>query len=272
MRCVPSGRTPAPFPKSDAKDTVMIIKIPIPKIEIERPSPDLIKRLEGIGSATASSELRKLGISSPAIEGITSFVPEKSIVGPAITLQYLPKREDQFPEGGEYRAPDSQVHRHALYHAQAGDIVVVDGRGEVSSGVFGDMMLTYFKGRGGLGIIIDGAIRDFGDAKKLGLGMWLKGVTPYAHTVTVQFPYAYNVPIDCSGTLVIPGDIIIADDDGAVVVPAALAEQLAEAGGEHSEWEVFTREKLSEGGDLRKYYPLNDEAKAEYEEWKKTNG
>ena len=250
----------------------MIIKTPIPKIDIERPSPDLIKRLEGIGSATASGELRKLGISSPVIEGITSFVPRKSIVGPAITLQYLPKREDQYPEAGEYREPDSQVHRHALYHAQAGDIVVVDGRGEVSSGVFGDMMLTYFKGRGGLGIIIDGAIRDFGDAKKLGLGMWLKGVTPYAHTVTVQFPYAYNVPIDCSGTLVIPGDIIIADDDGAVVVPAALAEQLAEAGGEHSEWEVFTREKLSEGGDLRKYYPLNNEAKSEYEEWKKTNG
>jgi len=272
LRCVPASRTPAPFPQTDAKDTVMIIKTPIPKIDIERPSPDLIKRLEGIGSATASGELRKLGISSPVIEGITSFVPRKSIVGPAITLQYLPKREDQYPEAGEYREPDSQVHRHALYHAQAGDIVVVDGRGEVSSGVFGDMMLTYFKGRGGLGIIIDGAIRDFGDAKKLGLGMWLKGVTPYAHTVTVQFPYAYNVPIDCSGTLVIPGDIIIADDDGAVVVPAALAEQLAEAGGEHSEWEVFTRKKLSEGGDLRKYYPLNDEAKAEYEEWKKTNG
>ena len=67
-------------------------------------------------------------------------------------------------------------------------------------------------------------------------------------------------------------DVIIADDDGAVVVPITFAEQLAEAGGEHSEWEVFTREKLSGGGDLRKYYPLNDEAKAEYEVWKKTNG
>jgi regulator of RNase E activity RraA len=249
----------------------VIIKTPIPKIEIERPSKDLIKRLQGIGSATASGELRKLGIKAAAIDGLRSFVPGVSIVGPAITLQYLPKREDQYPEG-EYREPESQVHRHALYHAQAGDIIVVDGRGEITSGVFGEMMLTYLKGRGGLGIVIDGAIRDFGDAKDLGLGMWLKGVTPYGHTQTVQFPYAYNVPIDCAGTLVLPGDIIIADDDGAVVVPRDLAEKLAEVGGAHSEWEVFTRIKLSEGGDLRKYYPLTDEARAEYEEWKKTNG
>jgi regulator of RNase E activity RraA len=249
----------------------MIIKTPIPKIDIERPSKDLIKRLEGIGSATASGELRKLGIKSSVIDGLKSFVPGKSVVGPAITLQYMPKREDQFPEG-EYRDPESQVHRHALYYAEAGDIIVVDGRGEISSGVFGEMMLTYLKGRGGLGIVIDGAIRDFGDAKDLGLGMWLKGVTPYSHTQTVQFPYAYNVPIDCAGTLVMPGDIIIADDDGAVVVPQQLAEQLAEVGTEHAEWEVFVRIKLSEGGDLRKYYPLTDEARVEYEEWKQTNG
>ncbi|MDA0597342.1 MAG: ribonuclease activity regulator RraA [Chloroflexi bacterium] len=249
----------------------MIIKTPIPKIDIERPSKDLIKRLEGIGSATASGELRKLGIKAAVIDGLTSFVPGKSVVGPAITLQYMPKREDQFPEG-EYRDPESQVHRHALYHVQSGDIIVVDGRGEISSGVFGEMMLTYLKGKGGLGIVIDGAIRDYGDSKELGLGMWMKGVTPYPHTQTVQFPYAYNVPIDCAGTLVMPGDIIIADDDGAVVVPAQLAEQLAEVGGEHAEWEVFVRIKLAEGGDLRKYYPMTNEARAEYEVWKKTNG
>ena len=249
----------------------MIIKTPIPKIDIERPSKNLIKRLEGIGSATASGELRKLGIKAAVIDGLTSFVPGKSVVGPAITLQYMPKREDQFPEG-EYRDPESQVHRHALYHVQSGDIIVVDGRGEISSGVFGEMMLTCHKGKGGLGIVIDGAIRDYGDSKELGLGMWMKGVTPYSHTQTVQFPYAYNVPIDCAGTLVMPGDIIIADDDGAVVVPAQLAEQLAEVGGEHAEWEVFVRIKLAEGGDLRRYYPMTDEARAEYEVWKKTNG
>ena len=249
----------------------MVIQHPIPKIEIKRPSKELIKKLEGIPSATASSELRRLGFARSVIDGVTAFTPGARVVGPAITLQYLPKREDVFEEG-EYRDPEKQVHRHALYHAQSGDIVVVDGRGEISSGVFGEMMMTYFKGKGGLGIVIDGAIRDYPEAKELGLGLWLKGVTPYGHTQTVQYPYAYNVPIDCSGTLVLPGDIIIADDDGAVVVPASVAEQLAEKGTEHAEWEVFVRQRLSEGGELRKYYPLTDEARAEYEEWKKTNG
>jgi regulator of RNase E activity RraA len=249
----------------------MPAKTPIPSIDIKRPSKDLIKRLQGIGSATASSELRRLGISKAAITGPTAFTPGTSIVGPALTLQFMPKREDQYPEG-EYHDPESQIHRHVLYHAQAGDVVVVDARGELTSGVFGGMMMTYFKGRGGLGIIIDGAVRDFPEAKKLGLGLWLKGVTPYSHTQTVQFPFAYNVPIDCSGTLVMPGDIIIADDDGSVVVPIALAEQLAEKGGEHAEWEVFTKLKLEQGGDLRKYYPLNEEGRAEYEVWKKKQG
>ena len=75
-------------------------------------------------------------------------------------------------------------------------------------------------------------------------------------------------PIACGGVLVMPGDIIIADDDGAVVVPLAVAPQLVERAGAHHEWEEFSRRRLSEGGDLRKYYPLNEEARAEYEAWK----
>jgi regulator of RNase E activity RraA len=156
-----------------------------------------------------------------------------------------------------------------LYHAQPGDIVVVDARGEMSSGVFGEMMMTYFKGKGGAGVVIDGCLRDIAEIKKLGLGLWIKGATPNFHTQTVQFPFAVNVPVACGGVLVMPGDIIIADDDGAVVVPIKLAPELAKKASQHVEWEQFSRLKLSQGGDLRKYYPLNDAAHAEYEAWKK---
>ena len=114
-----------------------------------------------------------------------------------------------------------------------------------------------------------GCLRDISEINKLGLGLWIKGATPNFHTQTVQFPAAINIPIGCGGALVLPGDIIVADDDGAVVVPQAAAPQLVKKAGEHVEWEVFSRLKLSQGGDLRKYYPLNDEAKAEYEVWKK---
>ena len=241
---------------------------PIQTQDINRPSKELIEKLSKISSATASGDLFKLGVRSAHILGPIARTPGKTVVGPALTLQFLPKRED-LHQSGEYQGPERQLHRHALYHTQPGDIVVVDARGDLSSGVFGDMMMTYFYGRGGLGVIVDGCIRDFPKVQKLDLGIWTRGVTPNFHVQTNIFPFAVNVPIGCGGVLVMPGDIIIADDDGAVVVPIALAEELAEKGGAHAEWEDFSRMKLFEGGDLRKYYPLSDEARVEYEAWRK---
>ncbi len=127
---------------------------------------------------------------------------------------------------------------------------------DMTAGVFGEMMLTYFMGRGGLGVVIDGCIRDFPEAKKLGIGLWMRGTTPNFHTQTGIFPYAVNVPIACNNVLVIPGDIIVADDDGVVVVPVKMAEALLAKSSTHHEWEEFSRIRLSEGGDLRTYYPL----------------
>jgi regulator of RNase E activity RraA len=239
---------------------------------IKRPSKELVKILqEQVGSATAAGELARLGIRDPFIKGVTSWTPGKTIAGPAVTLQFMPKREDLYGEG-EYVNPESQLHRHVLYQAEAGDIVVVDARGDMQSGVFGNMMLTYLQGKGGLGIVVDGAIRDSEIAKRLGLGLWLKGVTPNFHTQTNIVPFAVNVPVACGGVLVMPGDIIVADDDGAVVVPIALAEVLAERAQHHAEWEDFSREMLESGGDLRKYYPLSEKAWVEYKEWCKKVG
>jgi regulator of RNase E activity RraA len=243
-------------------------KTTVQTADIKRPPKSLIKQLEGIGSATATGELSRMGIRNAFIQGPVAWTPGKSIVGPALTLQFMPKRGDIYPEG-EYIDPERQLHRHVLYHTQPGDIVVVDARGEMSSGVFGEMMLTYFKGRGGIGAVIDGCVRDWPHAKEVELGYWLRGVTPNFHVQTILMPFAVNVPIACGNALVMPGDIIIADDDGAVVVPIKLAPDLAKKGHEHAEWEVFTKLRLSQGGDLRKYYPLTDEARAEYEAWRK---
>jgi regulator of RNase E activity RraA len=235
--------------------------------DISRPPKELIDGLAHIGSATASGELSRLGIRDPQIRGPLPWTPGKSIVGPALTLQFMPKREDLYGED-EYTDPEKQLHRHVLYHAQAGDVVVVDARGDMGSGVFGEMMLTYFKGRGGVGVVIDGCIRDYPKAKDLGLGFWLRGVTPNFHTQTNIMPFAVNVPVACGGVLVMPGDIIVADDDGVVVVPIRLAPELLAKASEHAEWEEFSKLKLSEGGDLRKYYPLRQDAQAEYEAWR----
>ncbi|QGN35737.1 ribonuclease activity regulator RraA [Microlunatus sp. Gsoil 973] len=237
--------------------------------EISRPDPGLVAALARIGSATASGELSKLGVRSAHITGPVSHTPGVVAAGPALTLQFMPKREDLYSVD-EYADPEKQLHRHVLYHAQPGDFVVVDARGSMTSGVFGEMMLTYFAGRGGAGVVIDGCIRDFGHARNLGVGLWLRGVTPNFHSQTDIFPTAVNVPVACGNTTVVPGDIIVADDDGAVVVPIALAPRLVETAGAHAEWEEFSRIRLSEGGDLRRYYPLSEAARPEYEEWRAT--
>jgi regulator of RNase E activity RraA len=235
--------------------------------DIVRPATELVTGLAAIGSATASGELNRLGVRSAHIRGPVSYTPGVSVAGPALTLQFMPKREDLY-QVDEYAEPEAQLHRHVLYHTRPGDIVVVDARGDMGSGVFGEMMLIYFKSRGGLGVVVDGCIRDYGKVKDLGPGLWLRGTTPNFHSQTGIFPTAVNVPVACGNTVVMPGDIIVADDDGAVVVPIKLAPALLARASDHADWEEFSRMRLSQGGDLRRYYPLSEEARPEYELWR----
>ncbi|MBN9304616.1 MAG: ribonuclease activity regulator RraA [Devosia sp.] len=237
---------------------------------IKRPPRHIIDALRDIGTATVAGTLGHAGFRNPHMLGPVSQRPGKSIVGPALTLQFLPQRPDLFSEG-EYADPETQLHRHVLYQVEEGDVVVVDARGDMSSGVFGDMMSTYFKGRGGAGIVIDGVMRDRPNVEKLDLALWLRGWTPNYHVQVSIFPSAVNVPIACGGVTVIPGDIIMADDDGVIVLPPSMAEQVIEESRKHADWEVFSREKLQQGADLRRYYPLHPDAQGEYEAWRKLN-
>ena len=235
--------------------------------DITRPDPTLADRLAAIGAATTSSELNRIGLRNCHIRGPVALNRGYSVAGPALTLQMMPKREDLF-EGGEYDNPELQLHRHVMYPAKAGDMIVVDARGDMDSGIFGEMMLAFVAGRGGKGVVIDGCIRDAGPASGIDLGIWARGATPNYHAQTNIIPYAVNVPIACGGTFVMPGDLIVADDDGAVVVPVALAAKIVEVAGEHAEWEEFSRLRLSQGADLEKYYPLSDEVQDEYIAWR----
>jgi regulator of RNase E activity RraA len=236
--------------------------------DIVRPPADWSKRLEEIGTATISSTLQRLGIRNPHIVGPVQRHDGRSAAGPALTLQFMPKREDVFG-ASEYDDPELQLHRHVLYHTRPGDMVVVDARGDRRSGIFGEMMLTYFKGKGGVGCVIDGCVRDFKNVKQVDVGLWTTGLTPNFHAQTDIMPFAVNGPIACGDTFVMPGDIVVADDDGAVVVPVALAEQVIAAGAEHHEWEEFSKLRLEQGGELKRYYPLTEAARPEYEEWRR---
>ena len=181
--------------------------------------------------------------------------------------QFLPKREDVFG-ADEYEQPELQLHRHVMYHTQPGDMMVVDARGDLRSGIFGEMMLTCFKVRG-VGCVIDGCLRD---AEKIDIDLWTTGLTPNLHAQTDIMPYGLNVPIACGGVFVIPGDIVVGDDDGAIVVPVSLAEKVIEKGSEHHDWEEFVKMRLEGGGDMRLHYPLTDVARPEYEAWRAAQG
>jgi regulator of RNase E activity RraA len=238
--------------------------------DINRPPKHLIEGLRHLGAATIAGTLGHMGFKNPHMTGILPQTKGKTICGPALTLQCLPQRPDLFSEG-EYADPETQLHRHVLYHVQEGDVVVVDARGDMRSGIFGDMMSTYFKGRGGAGIIIDGVMRDRPNVEKLDLALWLKGWSPNYHVQTDIFPNAVNVTIACGGVTVVPGDIIVADDDGAVVVPVSMAEEVIRDGQKHAEWEEFSRIKLMAGEPLQRYYPLHPDAEDEYQAWRKLN-
>ena len=244
------------------------IVLPIHGEMVQRPDPILIAQLRQVSSATASAMLHKLGIRQAFIQGPTTRLPGAKIVGPVLTLQFMPQREDiasgQSQEDIEKRTALWAV----LEQVTPGDILVVQAFGDPYTGCFGEMLLTYFKGRGGAGLVVDGFIRDWPYVKQLGLPIWAQGVTPNYASQASLFPWAYNIPIACSRVLVLPGDILIADDDGAVVIPAQIAPLMVQQTLAHEDWETFSRMRLAEGRPLQTYYPLSEEGWREYELWR----
>lgn len=244
------------------------IRLPITGPAFSRPDPALIEQLTHVSSATASAMLHKMGIRQTFIHGPLPRVPGAKVVGPAVTLQFMPQREDIASGMAQEHAEKVSALWSVFDSVEPGDVLVVQAWSDPYTGCMGDMLTTYFKGRGGAGVVVDGCVRDWPKIKELGVPMWTVGLTPNYASQATLFPWAYNVPVACSCVLVMPGDIIIADDDGAVMVPAKMAPLVAEHTLAHEEWEVFSRIRLLEGGSLHKYYPLNDEGWAEYEVWR----
>ncbi len=244
------------------------IQLPIAGPAFARPAPALIERLRSVGTATASALLHKMGVRQTFISGPLPRTPGRKVVGAAVTLQFMPKREDVLTLAEAYSFEKTSALWAVFETVQPGDVLMIQAWNDRYTGCLGEMLATYFKGRGGLGIVVDGCVRDWPGIQEVDIPLWTCGFTPNYASQGPLMPYAYNTPVALSNVLVIPGDIVIADDDGAVVIPAQMAEFVAEQTTQHEAWEVFTRMKLAEGGSLRKYYPLSEEGWAEYEVWK----
>jgi len=225
-------------------------------------TPELKAKLESVCTATLSSQLRKRGLNNVSIDGLSSTRPEKRIVGLARTLRYVPNREDLFKaHGGGFNAQ-----KKAIDSVNEGEILVMEARGEKGTGTIGDILALRAQVRGAAAIITDGGVRDFAAVAAMDMPTYYANPHP-AVLGRRHIPWDTDITIACGGTTVQPGDIIVADADGILVIPPALAEELADDSIAQEREEVFIAEMVQQGHSVDGLYPLNAEWRAKYEEW-----
>src|SRR6476469_11182436 len=202
--------------------------LPIGGPPFARPDPNLIKQLYQVGSATASALMHKMGVRQTFIQGPLPRTPGAKVVGPVVTLQFMPQREDVASGMAQEHVEKVSALWAVFDTVQPGDVLAVQAFGDAYTGCMGEMLVTYFKGRGGIGIVVDGCIRDWPHVQEIGTPIWTRGFTPNYASQASLFPWAYNGPIACSRVLGLQRDIIIADYAAAVVVPIQLVPQFLE--------------------------------------------
>ncbi|GIU54553.1 fumarylacetoacetate hydrolase family protein [Arthrobacter sp. NicSoilC12] len=225
-------------------------------------SPELKAKLESVCTATLSSQLRKRGLNNVSIDGLTSTRPDKRIVGLARTLRYVPNREDLFTtHGGGFNAQ-----KKAIDSVNEGEILVMEARGEKGTGTIGDILALRAQVRGAAAIITDGGVRDFTAVAAMDMPTYYANPHP-AVLGRRHIPWDTDITIACGGTTVQPGDIIVADADGILVIPPALAEELADDSIAQEREETFIAEMVQQGHSVDGLYPLNAAWRTRYQEW-----
>ncbi|SFT48426.1 fumarylacetoacetate hydrolase family protein [Arthrobacter sp. ov118] len=223
---------------------------------------ELKAKLESVCTATLSSQLRKRGLNNVSIDGLTSTRPEKRIVGLARTLRYVPNREDLFKtHGGGFNAQ-----KQAIDSVNEGEILVMEARGEKGTGTIGDILALRAQVRGAAAIITDGGVRDFSAVAAMDMPTYYSNPHP-AVLGRRHIPWDTDITIACGGATVQPGDIIVADSDGILVIPPALAEELAEDSIAQEREETFIAEMVQQGHSVDGLYPLGAAWRTRYEEW-----
>jgi len=216
--------------------------------------------LSRVPVAALSQQLRRYGIDNATIEGVRPLRAGQTLVGTARTLRYLPLREDLFGAfGGGYN-----MQKQLFDSLDDGDVVVIDARGDATAGTFGDALALRARQRGAAGIISDGGVRDADAVTATGLPVFTGGAHP-AVLGRRHVPWEYDVTIACGGTVVQPGDIIVADADGVVVIPPALVEEVLEAAAAQEIEDAWIARRVAEGHPLEGLFPMNASWRARFD-------
>jgi regulator of RNase E activity RraA len=226
----------------------------------------LIDRLSGITTATITTILLKKGLRNVWIRGARPLRPETPrLVGRAFTLRFVPAREDlATPES--WASPKST--RAAIEAMPEGAIAVVDAMGITDAGIFGDILCARMKKRGVAALVTDGVVRDVAGVLGTDLPIWCQGAAAPPSVAGLTF-VNWQEPIGCGGVAVFPDDVVVLDQDGAVLIPAKLVEEVTEAGVEQERFEGWIMGEVEKGLPLPGLYPPNAETKARYEKSKK---
>lgn len=233
-----------------------------------RPSPaegaELAARLRAVPTSTAAVILRELGVRSVVLAGVRPIVPPdgETVAGPARTLRFLPRRED-VPA-----PPRPGLNRATVDAIGAGEVLVIDATGRLDAAVLGDMLAARARYRGAAAVVTDGAVRDVAGLRALGLPVFAGGTHPDPSGARLQ-PWDADVAVACGGVLVRPGDWILADADAVVVVPAALAADLAGRAETALARDAFSQRLLAAGFALDEAYPVPTHREADLERFQR---
>ncbi|MDR6668665.1 ribonuclease activity regulator RraA [Rhizobium sp. 1399] len=227
--------------------------------------PAVIEILKGVSTATLTTVLLKKGLRNVWMRGTKPVRPgQERVVGPAFTLRFVPAREDlATPES--WASPIST--RAAIEDMPEGCIAVVDAMGVQDAGIFGDILCARMMKRKVAALVSDGVVRDLEGVLASELPVWCDGMAAPPSVAGLTF-VGWQQPIACGGVAVFPGDIVVADKDGAVLIPAALLDAVLAEAPEQERMEGWIMTEIDRGVPLPGLYPMNAETKARYQAWK----
>lgn len=228
--------------------------------------PDTLDLLRQASPATITTQLFKRGLRNVFLNGLVPLNPDHCrFVGEAVTLRNIPMRED-LDTLDVFRNPE-MPQRKAVEMVGPGQVLVQDCRGDTRAASGGNILITRMRIRGAEAVVTDGAVRDSQDIAKQPFPVFVKGRSATLN-LAVHHAVDINVPIACAGVPVFPGDILVGDEEGVVVIPRYLADEIARPAAEQEDLERFILEKVEGGAALPGTYPPGDETQAEYERWR----
>ncbi len=230
-------------------------------------TPEAAETLRGVTTATLTTILLKKGLRNVWIRGAMPLRDgEARVVGPAFTFRFVPARED-LATPASWASPIST--RAAIEEMPEGAVAVIDAMGITDAGVFGDILCARMTRRGAAALVTDGVIRDRSGVTATGLPVWARGAAAPPSVAGLTF-VGWQETVGCGGVAVIPGDIIVADGDGAVVIPQALLDDVVAEAVEQERLEGWIIDEVARGEKLPGLYPMNDATKVRYAAWKET--